>query len=238
MNYDFEPISLSFNNFKKDKESNKDINNIRENYINYDLTTKETYRMKRILKIDPLTNKKLNDKKDKIFYFYDKWDPITGERLETDPIGPLTFNAVELYGYYYANRCKGLWHAPENNFQGYYGELLGSGKDININSRGSNPEKYLFRLPIIDCYLAEGHNYSLITFGPLLTDNDINTIDNLINGVVRIPLRELKLCYDKSLETNPDVDEINKLKILYPDKSEVDIKEAYNRQYVDMLRFL
>ena len=237
MDYDFEPIS--FNNLKKDKELKEDINNIiKENYINYDITTRETYRMKRILKIDPLTDKKLDDKKDKIFYFYDKWDPLTGERISTDPIGPLAFNALDLYYYYFKNRYKGLWYAPENNYQGYYGELVGTGKDININSRGSNPEKYLFRLPIIDCYLAEGHNYSLITFGPLLTDNDINTIDNLINGVVRIPLRELKLCYDKSLETNPDVDEINKLKILYPDKSEVDIKEAYNRQYVDCLRFI
>jgi hypothetical protein len=103
---------------------------------------------------------------------------------------------------------------------------------------GSNPEKYLFRLPIIDCYLADGHNYSLITFGPLLTDDEINIIDNLINGFVKIPLRELKLCYDKALEKNPDVYEINKLKNLYPDKSEVDIKEEYNRQFVDMLRFL
>ena len=61
MDYDFEPIS--FNNFKKDKELKEDINNIKENYINYDLTTRETYRMKRILKIDPLTDKKLEDTK-------------------------------------------------------------------------------------------------------------------------------------------------------------------------------
>jgi hypothetical protein len=237
MDYDFEPIS--FNNLKKDNETTRDLNN-KENYINYDLTTRETYRMKRILKIDPLTDKKLEDnkKKDKIFYFYDKWDPLTGERIGTDPIGPLSFNALDLYYYYFKNRYKGLWYAPENNYQGYYGELVGTGKDININSRGSNPEKYLFRLPIIDCYLAEGHNYSLITFGPLLTDDEINTIDNLINGFVKVPLRELKLCYDKSLETNPDLNEINILKNLYPDKSDVDIKEAYNRQFVDMLRFL
>ena len=194
--------------------------------------------MKRILKIDPLTDKKLNDKKDKIFYFYDKWDSINGERLGTDPIGPLCFNALELYNYYFVNRCKGLWNPPENNFQGYYGELLGSGTDININSRGSKPEKYLFRLPIIDCYLYENHNYSYITFGPLLTDEEIDIIDNLLNENVRIPLREIKLCYDKALEQNPNINEINKLKDLFPDKSEVDIKEAYNRQFVDMLRFL
>jgi len=237
MDYDFEPITISFNNLRKDKESTEDINNnIKENYINYDLTTRETYRMKRILKIDPLTDKKLNDKKDKIFYFYDKWDPITGERISTDPIGPLAFNAMELYNYYFANRYKGLWYASENNYQGYYGELVGTGKDININSRGSNPEKYLFRLPIIDCYLVEDHNYSLITFGPLLTDNEINTIDNLINA--RIPLKELKLCYDKALEKNPDINELNKLKNLHPNKSDIDIKEEYNRQFVDMLRFL
>ena len=48
MDYDFEPIS--FNNLKKEKESEKDKNNNKENYINYDLTTRETYRMKRILK--------------------------------------------------------------------------------------------------------------------------------------------------------------------------------------------
>jgi hypothetical protein len=237
MDYDFEPIS--FNNLKKNKNSNEDKKvKIDHNYINYDLTTRETYRMKRILKIDPLTDKQLNDKKDKIFYFYDKWDPITGERMGADPIGPLCFNALELYGYYFSNRCKGLWYAPENNFQGYYGELLGSGKDININSRGSNPEKYLFRLPIIDCYLADKHNYSLITFGPILTDDEINTIDNLISGGIRIPLKEIKVCYDKALEKNPDINELNKLKNLYPNKSEVDIKEAYNRQYVDCLRFI
>jgi hypothetical protein len=63
-------------------------------------------------------------------------------------------------------------------------------------------------------------------------------IDNLISTYVKIPLKEIKIYYDKALEQNPDVNEFNKLKTYYPDKSDFDIKEAYNRQYVDMLRFI
>jgi len=230
MEYDFEPININ--------KTNNAINEVNTNkYSNkYDITTRETYRVKRIYKIDPLTDKKVKD--DCIFYFYDKWDPYTGKRSGTDPIGPLCFNPLDLYRYYYMNRCKGLWYNAENNFEGYYGELIGAGKDININSRGPKPEKYLFRLPIIDCYLPENHNYSLITYGPLLTDEEIDYLDNIIKCYNMFPLKTIKEYYDNALEKNPNIEELNRLKKFYPDKSDIDIKESYNRKYVDYLRNL
>jgi len=124
--------------------------------------------------------------------------------IDEDPIGPLCFNAFNLYNYYYLNRFKGLWNPPEGQFEGYYGDLVGAGPDLEIKSRGSNPEKYLFRLPIIDCYLPPEHNFSIITMGPKLSNEDIEKIDKILitRGKNFIKLKNIKENYDCAIINN------------------------------------
>jgi len=148
---------------------------VSDKYNEYDKTTTESYRIKRIFKIDPIIDIEVPEELS--FKFQDTWNPYNGMREKIDPIGPLYFNAINLYDYFYLNRFKGLWNSPEGQFQGYYGDLVGTSKNINIKSRGSNPERYLYRLPIIDCYLSPNHNYSIVTMGPELTENEISQID-------------------------------------------------------------
>ena len=212
---------------------NSNFNDKISNDIEYDKTT-ETYRVKRLLKIDPFTD--LEIPKSLLFEFSDSWNPYTGIRSEKDLSGPLCFNALVLYDYFYSNRYKGLWHPPENGYQGYYGDYVGITKSIKIKSRGSYPERYLFRLPIVDCYLTKNHNHSLITMGPTLTDAEINEIDNIITHKSTLKnqpkLSLIKKWYDKAIT---DVIDYNKLRIKYNLISERDIKDKYNRKYVDKL---
>ena len=214
--------------------------NIKSNDIKYDKTTTEYYRIKRIFNIDPILDEKIPD--NLLFKYDNKWDPITGNIIGKDDIGPLCFNAFNLYKFYIKNRYNGLWTPPYNDntgfYQGCYGDCLGSGILININNRGNFPEKYLFRLPIIDCYLNTNHNYSLVTMGPMLSDLEITEIDNIIlnnNNInhKNLPkLSTIKKWYDKAICDNPD---INKLKNKYNLVSDRDAKDKYNRKYVDKL---
>lgn len=220
----------------------QDIEN-NTNSINYDKTTTETYRIKRLFKIDPLTDTEIQDKL--IFSYKYKWNPYTGECTDIDETGPLCFNALTLYNYFFANRFKGLWNPPNDGFQGYYGELVGSGLKLEIKSRGINPEKYLFRLPIIDCYLEENHNYSQITMGPLLSEEDIDIIDHIVlehhkNKNKHItPLYLLKNYYDYALNSSFDLDEFLIFKML---KKNADLNLScnellykFNKIHVDKL---
>lgn len=222
MKYTFESIEFS------DKHI---LNNIINNKNEYDETTTEKYRTLRLLKIDPIFEEEID--KNLLFEYKYSWDAITGEKKDIDEFGPLCFNAWTLYEYYYKNRYNGLWIPSEENYQGYYGNLVGSGKDLKINGK-FYPEKYLYRLPIIDCYLKKNHNYSIITMGPVLTDDDINNIDKLILKIRKNKpsLKILKEYYDESLNNSPN---INELKKKYSDLTDMDLKEKYNRIYVDKL---
>jgi hypothetical protein len=254
MDFSFDSIDLTLlinnnkNNINKSINNNENNENIpvdtKENkeIINYDKTTCETYRIKRLYKIDPITDIEVPE--NLAFKFFFEWNPYTGIRGSDDIIGPLYFNALTLYDYYYNNRYKGLWNPPVDNFQGYYGDLIGTSKDIKIRSRGSNPQKYLYRLPIIDCYLPQNHNYSVITMGPELTNSEISQIDRIIiqyhpkrNYSNFTSLSLLKSYYDKALDSIPDpnCDEIIELKIKYPSLSDKEINEKFNRYYVDKL---
>jgi len=224
---------------KTNIESNKSIKPIP---IEYDKTTNETYRVKRLFKIDPITDQEVPD--NLAFKFIFSWNPCTGVRGTPDIIGPLYFNVINLYDYYYLNRYNGLWNQPQEQFQGYYGDYVGTGKNIKITSRGYNPEKYLFRLPIIDCYLLNNHNYSVITMGPELTDDEISQCDKIIiqshpkkslSNFASLTL--LKYYYDRALDVSPDpnCDEIKELKQKYPSLSQREINEKYNRYWVDKL---
>lgn len=246
---DFSSIKKSNSSINKSSHDNNNDNNnkLKSNKeeleeIKYDKTTNETYRIKRLFKIDPFTDKEIPD--NLIFEFLDIWNPYTGLREKKDPIGPLCFNAINLYDYYYSNRYKGLWNPPLEQFQGYYGDLVGASKGIKIKSRGTNPERYLFRLPIIDCYLPPTHNYSVITMGPELTDKEISQIDEIVMKLHPkrtqsnfASLTMIKYYYDNALNPSPDPDsdEIKELKKKYSNLPTNEINEKYNRYWVDKL---
>ena len=206
----------------------------------YDKTTTETYRAKRLLKLDPLSYEIIPPYME--FSYKYKWNPYNGEITGIDPIGPLVFNAFNLYKYFLKNKLNGLWIPPVNdengNFEGYYGNYIGAGKNINIDSRGEHPQKYLFRLPIIDCYLPKNYNFSVITMGPLLDDNDITTIDNTLKDLYKNnyypSIMQIKKIYDDAITNNYDMIELRK-KYGYL-LSDAEIKDKYNRSFVELLK--
>jgi hypothetical protein len=186
----------------------------------------------RLFKIDPITNEEIPPHL--LFQFKDKWDPLSGERSGIDEVGPLCFNALNLYEYYFKNRYNGLWYPPVEQYQGYYGDILGSGPNLKINSRGYNPQKYLYRLPIIDCYLKKSHNHSIVTMGPKFTPEEIDQIDTIIKKYRKhaVTLKELKTWYDNALDDKPIITD---LKNKHPHLSDRELCEKYNRSWVDKL---
>ena len=208
-------FTFDFVNFKDIPEKEEKVNK-------FDKITTETYIVKRRLQRCALVDKEIPYTCK--FSFKYMWNPLNGERCGIDKIGPLYFNVIELYNYYFTNRYNGLWTPSTYDsvlkqlYEGYYGDLVGSGKDIKINSRGFHPDKYLFRLPINDCYLYEDHNHSVVTMGPLLTDEEIIEIDRIIlslspqyKQLVKsyITLSAMKAMYDNAIDENPDVDKLN-----------------------------
>jgi len=208
--------------FTFDFVSFKDIPEKEEKPKKFDKTTTETYLVKRRLQKCALVDKEIPFGCKFIFKYM--WNPLSGERCGIDKVGPLYFNVIELFNYYYNNRYNGLWTpstydpVTKQSYEGYYGDLVGSGKDIKINSRGLNPNKYLFRLPIHDCYLYEDHNHSVVTMGPLLTDDEITEIDKIILNLhpnykyllkSYTTLSALKAMYDNALDENPTVDKLS-----------------------------
>jgi hypothetical protein len=151
-------------------------------YINFDKTTKQYYKIMRELHLDPITYDKVPD--DLAFKFEYMWDPLTGERTQKDPNGPLYFNVKNLIKNFYYNRLRMLWIDGDIvnglQYQGYYGDGVGAGEEL-INGRGANPHLHLFRLPIIDCYIPKDFNTSIITMGAKLTNEEINSIQEIYN---------------------------------------------------------
>ena len=214
-------LFVNFNDIDLVTENNikNDSKNIDNYNINYDDTTKEYYKALRLTKTDPID---LVDQNDNCSFKYEYiWDPYTGINTNIkDPNGALYFDPLNLVYHFYFNRLRGLWVDPVDEeggyYQGYYGEFVGKGFDIKINSRGSYQEKYLFRLPIIDCYLPVDHNMAIVTMGPLLTDSDLEKIDNIISSnklnlnnrkfrkMNSIPsLAKMKKYYDIALSSDP-----------------------------------
>ena len=154
-----------------------------KNYLSkYDDTTCVYYKSHRIKKTDPITFDELND--EIAFKFPYVWDPYTGLRLGEDPSGPLYFHPMNLLNHIYQSRLKTLWveASDENNgfYEGYFGEGVGQGEDFEIVGRGIYPERYVFRIPIQNCYLKKNHKMTLVTMGPKLTDCEIHELDRLI----------------------------------------------------------
>lgn len=245
--YTFDPINIDkLNTITTTTTKNVITDNIPSVY---DFKTNETYRMKRLSQRDVFNDEKINDYE--CFKYYKKWDPYTGETIdENDEFGPLCFNGFELSYFYYINRLNGLWNDSVDGFDGYYGDLLGTGKNINIISRGSHPEKYLLRLPIIDCYLFENSTHSHVTMGPVLLNSEIEFLDNILEYNYNTfdkyvsnrsnLIGTIKYHYDEALNPNPSpTDEIMLLLIdEFPFLNEDNIKEKYNRYHVDILKTL
>ena len=212
--------------------------------IKYDHDTREKYRVLRFRKMDPIIFMQIPD--EYAFKFKYKWDPYTGERQEEDPNGPLYFDPDLLIKHFYTKRLNKLWVAPKDEynggyFHGYYDDGVGSGEDFHLIGRGSHPEWYLFRLPIIDCYLTEDHNKQFITFGPKLTDDEIAEIERLANLRInnyrelfhfnRPSITKIKKIYDIAIAVRPSLENIE---LIDHDK----IQEYYNkinRDAVDQL---
>ena len=196
--YTFNSIRLSVPGTKVDTTIDNTIKKT------YNFKTNETYRMKRLMQLDVFNDEKILDNE---CFKYDKiWDPYTGLIIdEHDEFGPLCFNGYELGYFYYKNRLNGLWNEPSDGFDGYYGDLLGTGKNINIISRGPHPERYLLRLPLIDCYVPENSTHSHITMGPLLSDDELDSLDKILEYNYNT--------FNKSLSTKPHL--MNQIKHHY-----------------------
>ena len=239
---DFSFDSIDFNSLNDtDNDNYLETSNIKKKDV-FDETTVETYRIKRLYKIDPILDTEIP--KELMFEFKFKWNPYNGIRDGLDTVGPLCFNALNLYDYYFTNRYKGLWTPPQDGYQGMYGDMVGCGKNCCVKSRGQYPEKYLFRLPIIDCYLPPSHKLSIITMGPELTEDEINQIDSIVlkfhpkkSNSKFTSLKKLKYYYDCALEMFPDQTskDIDEIKSKYTNLSPNEINQKYNRIYVDKL---
>lgn len=184
--------------------------------IEYDKTTIEKYRVFRLRKMDPIAYTETED--EYAFQFKYIWDPYTGERKDTvDAFGPLYFDPDILIKHYFTKILSKLWVQPSDEkggfYEGYYDDGAGAGEDFFVAGRGHHPEWYLFRLPIIDCYLTKDHNKQYITFGPKLTDEEVSEIDTLANkrpdnfkhlfGHHRPSLVEMKKLYDQAISKTP-----------------------------------
>lgn len=151
-----------------------DLSKQSKTYIEYRKNNTE------IFTLEPLS---LDQPMKSIFKFYHQWDPYNGKRTTIDPMGPLLFDANALIHYWYVNRLNHLWtNAVDDDsglYHGYYSDGVGNGPDFNITGRGNHMDWYLFRLPVMDCYLPNDHNDQIVTMGPTLTDDEIMMIYKL-----------------------------------------------------------
>jgi hypothetical protein len=176
----------------------------------------------------PLYNKKIKD----LYIFKHKWNPYNGKRLTIDSNGPLYFDPNTLIHYFYINRLQNLW-VDESDingeyFEGHYGDAVGNGPDFEIKGRGKHIDWYLFRLPIIDCYIGDIQTQA-VTMGPILTNDDIKEIYKLskryknkyteMYGYKRPNIVKMKKLYDDAIYDNKEyeldclsIDEIKLLK--------------------------
>lgn len=228
----------------------------------FDKTTLEHYRVFRQLCIDPISGCEID--KDRAFVFEYMWDPYTGERLpDKDPNGGLCFDPDQLIKYFCFNRLNKLWVDPkdivnnghgngsgygEGYFQGHYDDGVGAGENFYVASRGYHPEWYLFRLPISDCYLTKEHNTQILTFGPKLTNEEIQEIDRKAKlsasnyiGMFRRSrpsLVDMKKWYDRAIALEPDISHLYTSEQLQQMSTQQlkDIWALENRSAVEQLR--
>ncbi|VBB18357.1 hypothetical protein YASMINEVIRUS_820 [Yasminevirus sp. GU-2018] len=206
-------LILDFSSTEQKGVGEKKVDPKKKYEQDFDDTTFVQYRAYRIKRTDPMTFVELNEKTS--FKFYEMWNPYTGERGEKDPFGPLCFHPINLLQYFYDSRLRGLWIDNNDGYEGFFGDAVGAGEDCEVPCRGIYPERYLFRLPVIDCYLKKGHKLSLVTMGPVLTDSEVCQIDRLLTKhwshdrtFIKLykkigSLFKLKHYYDVAISKNP-----------------------------------
>jgi hypothetical protein len=249
MGDDYSEVLCNFDDFDDSELINYDQNKQSKPICKqYDDRTTEYYRVLRLRKMDPFLCIDLKD--EECFKFPYIWDPYTGNRMiEEDSDQPLCFDPDFLIHYFYTNRLNNLWVEPKDEvngyYDGYYDSAVGAGKNILIRGRGEFPEKYLFRLPIPDCYLTMDHKDMIITMGPILTDDEIKQIYELSEknpnnyftmfGIKKPNLIIMKKYYDQALSTSPECNQdISQLSMT----SKVEIYNKLNREAVEKLKIL
>jgi len=149
---------------------------------------------------------------------------------------------VSLLNNIFCQKLKGLWieqsEEDEGVYEGYYGEYMGAGQDLEICGRGIYPERHIFRLPVTNCYLKPSHSLSLITMGPILTNKEIKEIDRILvthwshdKTFKRIQKRigslyRLKCLYDVAICKDPSKYDLSNIEL-------VDKQFAKDQEYPD-----
>jgi hypothetical protein len=196
----------------------------------YDEQTTEFYKNMRVNKYNVINHDIFSYDINRAFQFEHMWDPYTGEIKEKDIFGPLCFDPDELIHFYYKRRLKLLWNESKDEaggfYEGFYGDAVGSGENINIPGRGLHPELYLFRLPIDDCYLPKDSDLSIITMGPKLSQENIKHIDFLAETY------HTKNYYNNHRKQRPTLQKIMELYNIAIDNR---IDEKTNREAVSKL---
>jgi hypothetical protein len=223
----------------------------------YDKRTLEYYRVIRERRSNPFFPDMCFDQSDDVFQYPFRWNAYDGNIIDVDPYGPLCFDPEELSQYFYSKRLNMLWHNETDTssgvYGGYYGDAVGSGLNIKVEGRGEYKERFLFRLPILDCYLPTTHHNSVVTMGPLLTLDMLEEIDTL-NGVSydrdapllkkvskrkgKSSLVHMYKLYLQALSVNPDLSEYitdKDLKRLNGEKLK-QLRDKANRYAVDILK--
>jgi hypothetical protein len=217
--------------------------------IDYDRKTMVYYKTMRMRRADVISQDDLSDEQ-LGFPFQWQWNPYSGERIIDrstglpikDPYGPLMFDVHHLIRYFYLKRLENLYVSNGPEYEGYYGDGVGASENFEIKSRGAFPEWYLFRIPIMDCYLTNDHNNSFPTMGCKLTDEEINEIyqkakkfTHRYTTIYRhnLPnLVEMKRQYDIAINPDPELPASLKADKYDPKQA----KEQINRNAVEVLR--
>jgi len=206
-------------------QTQKSLYNMDSNKYEYDATTLKHYKAIRTSKFNVFLPESTDFDVSTAFAYPNMWDPYNGKITGIDPYGPLLFFPDDLVRYYYTKRLDMIWNEPIDDvdtgyFAGYYGDAVGAGINITVSGRGDYPEKYLFRLPITNCYLPTTHHLSTVTMGPILTDDQVREIDELAGkhksyyksayGKERPSLVHIKQLYDQAISKTPDISKLIK----------------------------
>lgn len=244
----FTPLKLKSRKFLSNHQSpskptieNKLGYSINNKQITYNNRTMQYYIKTRQFHIDSILD--IDVDPEIIFNFPDQWDAYTGERICKDPFGSLCFHPASLVYHFYIHRLDGLWKdrviTHDEIVEGYYDMLVGS--DLEITGRGKYPELYLFRLPILDCYLTPEHNNYIVTIGPVLSDQEIDQLEQLCHH------SKVKKFYQDNFDRN--IPSIKRIKYLYDNaiSKQCKLPENYSglkkylvpqHYYVDQLKCL
>ena len=223
------------------KSANKEI----KYAINYDENTKK-YCIYRKLNIDPLSLEVM-DSSYPVFKIYKIWDAYNGEFKENDPFGPLCFDPINLAIYFWTNRYVHLLKDSDDVNNISTDDGLGAGVNFIVNGKGQYPERYLWRIPVVDCYIEKTNSVkenaflsSIPKMGPILLRKDIIELDCLVkkcaklypNRLSRIPdLLGIFDIYHIAIDPEPDISGIHNYESIMEARNMVNIDAAYQLVY-------